>query len=108
MKSAQVLALVREAMKYARLETAEFGNIAPRDSIRPVRNSAGEIVTEANVSDFIRERVEIHHASWIIGTLAQASELLQRDVRHSFVPVTRIPFLCVHCRESQSHRSHAK
>lgn len=111
MKSAQVLALVREAMKYARLETAEFGSIHRDTAIgrsNPVRNDAGEIVTEANVTEFIRERVASHHDSWIIGSLEQATELIQRDVKHRFMPVTRIPYLCIHCRENESHRSHTK
>lgn len=46
MKVAAMLAAVREAMKYARLETAEFGSITRhqgRGPIDPVRNLACEI-----------------------------------------------------------------
>lgn len=111
MKAAHVLSLIREAMKYARMETAEFGS-THRDShtgrTEPVRNSAGELVTEANVTEFIRERLECHHGSWIIGALAQASEEVQREVRHSFVADSRISWLCVHCRCDEKHRSHSK
>jgi hypothetical protein len=111
MKTAYVLSLVREAMKYARLETAEFGEIW-RDSQRgrtaPVRNSAGEIVTEANVTEFIRERVRAHQGTWVIGALMMASQELQSEVRHSFVADTHIEWLCVHCNKSKEHRSHAK
>lgn len=111
MRAARVLGLVREAMKYARLETAEFGSVTRhqgRGPIDPVRNSAGELVTEANVTEFIRERVEAHHGSWIIGTLTLASQELQSEVRHSFVPDDRLDWLCVHCAKSKEHRSHPK
>jgi hypothetical protein len=111
MKIAAMLAAVREAMKYARLENAEFGEIW-RDSARgrtaPVLNKDGELVTEANVSDFIRERVANHHGSWIIGTLEAVSQELQSEVRHSFVAEARVEWLCVHCRKSKEHRSHTK
>lgn len=112
MKVRAMLAAVREAMKYAALESAEFGSIH-RDSehgrTQPVRNSAGEIVTEANVTEFIRERVRIHHASWIIGTLAGVHMELMSEVPHTYSSAFKgFEGTCEHCGKGKSHRSHGK
>ena len=112
MRVAQMLAAVREAMKYARMETMEVGDVC-RDQAhmrdKPVRNEAGEIVTEANVSDFIRERLRLHHGSWIIGTLEGVSQELQSELPHSYKSEHNgFEGKCVYCDRYKSHRSHAK
>ena len=112
MKVAAMLAAVREAMKYATLENAEFGSITRhqgRGPIDPVRNSAGEIVTELNVTEFIRERVKLHHSSWIIGTLVGVEQELMSEIPHSYVSAYKgFEGSCEHCGKPKSHRSHAK
>lgn len=110
MKVRAMLATVREAMRYATLETAEFGSVTRhqgRGPIDPVRNSAGEIVTEANVTEFIRERVRLHHGTWIIGTLEDVSKELTSEVPHTYSSVSkRFEGDCQHCDRPKMHRSH--
>ena len=112
MKVAAMLAAVREAMKYARMENAEFGSITRHQGdgpTAPVRNSAGEIVTEANVSDFIRERVALHHGSWVIGTLETVVQELMSETPHTYVSAYKgFESSCEHCGKQKSHRSHVK
>jgi len=115
MKVAQMLAAVREAMKYATLESMEVGSIhrhQGRGPIDPVRNEAGEIVTEANVSDFIRERLKLHHGSWIIGTLEGVAYELQAQIKHTYRAsgdgTQWHHKYCVYCNELESHGSHKK
>lgn len=112
MKVVQMLADVREAMKYARLETAEFGSLYRHQGdglTAPIRNSAGEIVTEANVTDFIRKRVELHHASWIIGTLGCVAQELLSEIPHTYASAYQgFEGICEHCGRGKAHRSHTK
>lgn len=106
-----MLAAVREAMKYATLENAEFGAIwreSPEGQFAPILNRAGEHVTEANVTEFIRERVRAHHSFWIIGTLESVQQQLVRETAHTFRADKGLGFTCVHCGASESHRSHQK
>lgn len=115
MKTVSMLKRLRDAVQYAKLETAEFGTICrfqqSSKEDRPVRFNDGRIVNEANVTEFIRERVRIHHDSWIISNLEQVIFELQRQVKHTYEPWGDVQWrskYCLLCNELENHRSHKK
>lgn len=110
MRVATLLSMVRKAISYAELETAQFGSVNQdqrhmRDV--PVKFKDGRIVTEANVTEFIRERVCLHHQSWIIGPLVCVATEMQREIKHNFDGGTvRGYYGCSHCGMGANHSSH--
>lgn len=79
MKVKKILKQVELARRYALMESAEFGSVSAGQVTPepPVRMLNGDLVTESNVTAFIRERVRIYHAAWIIGNLDGAIQELQ-------------------------------
>lgn len=106
MKTKKVLKLLRDAATSATLKTAQFGSVcADQEPLRsaPVKFNDGRIVTESNVTEFIRERVRLYHKSWIIGRIESAIEEIQSMVPHKFEGVK---YYCTKCGKSAEHRSH--
>lgn len=75
MKVKRIISLIKEADKHASLEYAAFGRLGTRDAV--LKFEDGRLVTESNVTDFIRERVRAHHNSWVRGPIQTALKLLQ-------------------------------
>lgn len=110
MRTAKLLKKLREAIQYAKLETAEFGDVCRLQAhmkYTPVKLADGRIVTEENVTEFIRERVRLHHSTWITYPLEQVAAEMQMDLKHEFERGTgRI--WCIHCHCSASHPAHRR
>lgn len=64
-----VIELLEMALASASLKTASFGQIFPENPNYPTK--------ESDVTDFIRERVDLHHRTWIIGPIEEALEKLK-------------------------------
>jgi hypothetical protein len=71
----EALRLIKEARDHAWLKTASLGRIAPRYGSNPL-NDAPFPKNEAEVTDFIRRRVDLHHRTWIIAPLEDAIQIL--------------------------------
>lgn len=69
-KQAKLLALMKEALESAALTNAEFGQIT---------RSGPFPTSERQVTKFIRDRVSLHHQSWIIRPLKDAMELIRKN-----------------------------
>lgn len=73
-------ALITGAMEAATLETASFGFPEDRVTISRVFGGEGErIGEEVHPTDYIREKVRLHHGSWIIGPLKQALQIVEEN-----------------------------
>lgn len=109
MKTTKVLSLLRDAIGAASLENADFSEVC-RSPDRPVIMSDGSPVTERNVTDFIRERVKLHHQTWVIGSIQQALREVKSSLIHKFeaecVTNGYPSIICRHCGYHKLHRSH--
>lgn len=71
---------LNDAVKSAKLGTAWFDDIQDgpakgrRIFIQDERDDAPRQVFEGSITDFIRERVRLHHGSWIVGPIEQVLE----------------------------------
>ena len=104
MKVQALQSALRSALKHARLETASFGHLGHGNT--PVKFEDGRSVTEANVSDFIRERVRLHHASWIIPQIETALALIAASQPHPHAPVFPGAQTCGVCHKGPEHSLH--
>lgn len=77
MKKQKAIALLRRAVKCARLESASFNNVCAHDA-EPAKFQNGTPVTEGNVTDFIRERVRRHHDTWIVAPILEVIDLIEK------------------------------
>lgn len=62
--------------RFATLKTMDVSEIFDRNA--PVKMADGTPVTEKNVSDFIRERLRLHHDTYIIGPLDELIKRLEK------------------------------
>jgi hypothetical protein len=108
MKTKKLIEELERARHHATLETASFDNItAIRD--KPVTFADGRLVTEDNVTDFIRERVSQHHRSWIIGAIDSALEIARATVAHTYKPrFGQYGNSCSVCGKRRDHTLHRK
>lgn len=79
MKLRKLEHLLLDAKKYAALEHASFSNIC-RTGNSSVTFEDGRPVLENNVTEFIRERVRLHHESWIISPLEEALKMIDEEL----------------------------
>lgn len=61
-----VIELLRAARDSAKLDLAEFGHIFPEGKDLPYPTN------EKEVTEFIRNRIDLHHRTWIIGPIERA------------------------------------
>ena len=66
-----VIKLLEDAIASARLDRAEFSRLFPENPTYPT--------SEKEVTGFIKERVKVHHDSWVIGPIEQALSILRGD-----------------------------
>ena len=71
-----IMEALNDARRYAKLKDMRVGNICCNQDA-PVTFADGSAVTERNVDAFIRERVRIHHGTWIVGQIEQAIRILE-------------------------------
>lgn len=76
----QVLSNLRDARESATLKHMDVGNCTAQ-SLAPVKMRDGTLVTEYNVSDFIRERLELYNHLWVIYPLDLAIEALEESIK---------------------------
>lgn len=72
-----VLELLEAARDAAKCERSEFGRLFPPFS------KEGDLpypTNENEVTSFIKERIELHHNSWIVGPIEVAIEKLSRMI----------------------------
>lgn len=69
---------LEEAVRHARMVHLAVGHGAFVGRNKPVTFENGRTVTEGNVDDFIRERLQLHHDSWVIGPIEMVLKDLQR------------------------------
>jgi hypothetical protein len=80
MKTKKLITQIENARFAATLERASFDHILARgDSLATFMD--GSPVTENRVTEFIKERVDLHHRSWIIGPLDTALQIIKEDKR---------------------------
>lgn len=106
MKSVKVLTMLKRAAEYASLKTAEFGNIhrsIEDGPTAPVKFADGRLVTETNVTEFIRERVHYHHETWVIGYIEEAMTEIRSTLPHEFKGPN---YLCKACGRARLYRMH--
>lgn len=77
MKKKRIILRVESALAHASMFNAGFSNICVGGSERP-RFTDGRLVTEANVTEFIRERTDLWRRTWIISPLEAALEELYK------------------------------
>lgn len=68
MKKKRVISLLEDAKRYATLQTANFDDIG---------RTAPHVIPAKEVTKFIRERVELHHRTYIINYIERALELIK-------------------------------
>lgn len=69
----RIVERLQNIRRVSTLENSSFRNIcAFKDS--PVRFEDGRLVNEGNVDEFIKERVRLHHFSWITQPLEEIIE----------------------------------
>lgn len=79
MKLLTLQTMLMEARRAATLERSSFTNVCTPGN-RPATFANGDPVLENNVTDFIRERVKLHHASWIVSNIDEALEMIKREL----------------------------
>jgi hypothetical protein len=109
MKFKTVIGLLEKARGYATLEKAEFENPCG-DRTRPVRFFDGRLVTEENVTEFIRERIRAHHNTWVISNIDTAINHILAAHSHLFETNPMIPDseYCNLCHNGRNHRLHKR
>lgn len=70
MRKREVLELLNRALIDARMERAGFNSIAHEGPLP---------TTEAEVTEFIKERTRIYRESWIISPIQRAINLIEQD-----------------------------
>lgn len=68
-KTKRIIDLLEAARDAATLERASFGRIFPDNPIYPTN--------EEEVTPFIRERVQLHHETWIIDPINEVLRILK-------------------------------
>ncbi len=76
MKKFRALKLLKAARGYAAMEHMSVSNICVNPRSAPTFED-GRRVTEANVSDFIRERTRIYRESWLISAIDEVTKLVE-------------------------------
>lgn len=115
MKAAHVLDRLRDALSHVRMTNAEFGSVW-RDQgdgpTAPVKFADGRLVTEQNVTEFIRERTKCYRDSWCEWPIIEAMQEVQSELPHKFeseLYSNGTPgYKCQHCNRPVGHRSHTK
>lgn len=75
-----IVGRLNDAVKSAKLESASFDQIGDgrkkgrRILIQDEGDEAPRLVFEGTITDFIRERVRLHHGSWIVGPIEEVLE----------------------------------
>jgi hypothetical protein len=70
MRKREVLEILNRALVDARMERASFSRLHDKEPFP---------TTEAEVTEFIKERTRIYRDSWIISPLEQAIRLIKAD-----------------------------
>lgn len=70
-----IIELLRGALEASRLELSEFGRLHPTT----YENALPYPKNEKEVTPFIKERVKLHHDTWITNPIKEALELLGID-----------------------------
>lgn len=80
-----VVKWLTEVIEYAKLTNASFDGVGQGDALSvTVKTEVREGTFAGTVTDFIRERVKLHHDTWIIGGVQQVldwSENPESDYR---------------------------
>ena len=71
MESYNIVELLEAALASANLELAEFGRIFPDGNLVPYPTN------EKEVTAFIKDRVRLHHDTWIIKPIKTALEKIR-------------------------------
>jgi hypothetical protein len=75
----RIIDRLQHVRRVSTLETSSFRNIcAFKES--PAKFEDGRAVTEGNVDEFIRERVRLHHSSWITQPLEEIIEQMVNSI----------------------------
>lgn len=98
MKVKAVQKLLHQATKHLTMEGASFNYIGCAAD-RPVMMKDGRLVTEDNVTEFIRERTELWRQTWPVGCIEEAQALIAADQPHPFVKSPTGMGWCDVCRK---------
>lgn len=105
MKTQHMIDRLRDAIKAAGMENVSLGNCTGFQD-KPVTFKDGRLVTEHNVTEFIRERLEAHHYSWIIGPVEEVLNTLRGTIKHEFEAYYPGGVICQLCSNSPHHKLH--
>lgn len=75
----RIVERLQNVRRISTLETSSFHNICATQKT-PVKFEDGRSVTEANVDEFIKERVRLHHVSWITQPLEEIIEQMVASI----------------------------
>lgn len=97
---------LRQAYSASTFNNASFNKIGWGVKAPVVTMRDGSPVTEANVTDFIRERTEIFRSTWVLDYIQEALEHIAASRPHAFEPPHPGFAVCVRCGMGSVHRLH--
>lgn len=107
MKIQAIQSALGKARAAATLENAEFGSVWRNQGTPvPVKMADGSPVTEANVTDFIRERTRLYRDTWVIPRIEEALALIAASVPHPYIRAPQGLGRCQVCEKGSEHSLH--
>lgn len=104
MKVQAIQSALGKARAAATLELSRFNNICA-DQKAPPKFEDGSPVTEANVTDFIRERTRLYRETWVIPRIEEALALIAASVPHPYIEQPGWGW-CAVCRKGPNLKLH--